>query len=238
MEERNIHEILAKKDVVDATLATTAGETLKRIYVPGKKLGFMPNPVDFSIESGRNHERRDLPFDLFYACGNENDPRFVCGRNWTSAELIAHIACAAPQVRILSPGVRGQPHLAGGKYQRALESATIGLNVSRRNDLFLYSSDRLAQLVGNGLAVLIDRATGYESLLAENEFVYFSSLEELLDKLDRLISDPAHRQRVAAAGRARYHELFNERVVARYIVDVAFDRWDPRSVAWPSLYAF
>ena len=99
---------------------------------------------------------------------------------------------------MLTPGVGGAPQVAGAKYQRALESAAIGLNVSKRNDVFLYSSDRLAQLAGNGLAVLIDRATGYESLLAEGEFVYFSSLDELLDKLARLTGDSAYRRRVAA----------------------------------------
>ena len=91
-ETKNVAAILSKIDVVDATLITSAGEALRPFYRAGKFLGFMPNPVDFSIERGRNHERRDLPYDLFYACGNENDPRFVCGRDWTSIDLIAHIA--------------------------------------------------------------------------------------------------------------------------------------------------
>ena len=152
MEERNIRDILAKADVVDATLATTAGETLKRIFVPGKKLGFMPNPVDFSIETGRNHERRDLPFDLFYACGSELSVRWVCGRQTTAKEVLATIEARVPGIRILSPGARGEPNIAGAKYQRALELAAVGLNLSRRNDIYLYTSDRLAQMAGNGLA--------------------------------------------------------------------------------------
>ena len=237
-ETRNVAAILSKIDVVDATLITSAGEALRPFAKPGRIVAFMPNPVDFSIERGRNHERRDLPYDLFYACGNENDPRYLCGRDWTSIDLIAHIARSAPQIRILSPGVRGQPQLAGGKYQRALESAAIGLNVSKRNDVFLYSSDRLAQLAGNGLATLVDRATGYERLLAEGEFAYFSTIEELLEKLAKLVGDPAYRQSVAAAGRARYHALFNEQAVAKYIVDIAFGRLDETAAPWPTLHAF
>lgn len=237
-EAENVAAILSKIDVVDATLITSAGEALRPFHRPGKFLGFMPNPVDFSIERGRNHERRDLPYDLFYACGNQNDPRFVCGRNWTSLDLIGHIARDLPELRILSPGVRGEPQVAGGKYQRALESAAIGLNVSKRNDVFLYSSDRIAQLAGNGLATLLDRATGYESLLAEGEFIYFSTIDELVEKLRRLAGDPAYRQSVAAAGRARYHALFNEQAVAKYIMDVAFERLDEKTTPWPSRHIF
>ena len=238
MEERNIRDILAKADVVDATLATTAGETLKRIFVPGKKLGFMPNPVDFSIETGRNHERRDLPFDLFYACGNELSVRWVCGRQTSAKEVLATIEARIPGIRILSPGARGEPNIVGAKYQRALESAAVGLNLSRRNDIYLYTSDRLAQMAGNGLAVMLEAVNGYQQFVPEGEFVYFATFDELIDKLKRLIADPDLRQRVASAGRARYHKLFNEQAVARYLVDVAFDRLDPAAYPWPTLHAF
>ncbi|MBV8472946.1 MAG: glycosyltransferase family 1 protein [Hyphomicrobiales bacterium] len=237
-ETQNVAAILSKIDVVDATLITTAGEALRPFYRRGKFLGYMPNPVDFSIERGRNHERLDLTYDLFYACGNENDPRFLCGGEWTSTQLIAHIAREAPALNILAAGVNGQPKLAGGAYQRALESAAIGLNVSKRNDIYLYSSDRIAQLVGNGLATVIDRATGYEEFLAEGEFVYFSTASELMEKLTRLAGEPAYRQNVAAAGRARYHALFNETIVAKYIVDVAFGEFSDKAYPWPTEHFF
>jgi hypothetical protein len=237
-EAENVAAIRSKIDVVDATLISTAGEALRPFCKPGRIVGFMPNPVDLSIETGRCHERDDLPFDLFYACGNENDPRFVAGRDWTSRDLVAAIGAALPRLRMVTPGVGGAPRIAGAKYQRTLESAAIGLNVSKRNDLFLYSSDRLAQLAGNGLAVVIDRATGYESLLAEGEFVYFSTLDELLEKVTRLAGDSAYRRRVATAGRARYEALFNERIVAAYILDVAFGRCDPLAIPWTSVQTF
>jgi hypothetical protein len=237
-EPENVAAILSKIDVVDATLITTAGDALRPFYKPGRLVGFVPNPVDLSIETGRCHERDELPYDLFYACGNENDPRFVAGRDWTSRDLVAALGAALPRLKMFTPGVGGAPQIAGAKYQLALESAAIGLNVSKRNDIFLYSSDRLAQLAGNGLAVLIDRATGYESLLAEGEFVYFSTFDELAEKTAKLAGDPAYRRRVATAGRARYEALFNERTVAAYILDVAFGRCDPLAIPWPSLQTF
>ena len=237
MEERKIRDILAKADVVDATSATTAGETLRRIFIPGKKLGFMPNPVDYSIESGHNHERRDLPFDLFYACGNEERPLGLRSRDDRQG--------GAGDDR--SPHPRNS-HPVAGRARRAqfrrrqvsarAEFAAIGLNLSRRNDIYLYTSDRLAHMAGNGLAVMLESANGYQEFLPEGEFVYFGDFDEMIEKLRRLIADPDYRQRVAAAGRRRYHDLFNEQAVARYLVDVAFDRLDPAAYPWPTLHAF
>lgn len=237
-EAPNVAVLKSKLEVVDATLISSAGEALRPFYRPGRRLGFLPNPVDYSIEVGRSHERDDLPFDLFYACGNEDSRRTVCGVETTSRDVLATIASRLPKLRILSPGARGEPNLRGGKYQRALESAAIGLNLSKWNDVYLYSSDRLAQLAGNGLAVLIERATGYEDLFPEGEFVYFSTIDELVEKIRRLASDQAYRRSVGAAGRSHYHDLFNEQAVARYLVDVAFDRLDPSAYAWPTLHGF
>jgi hypothetical protein len=115
------------------------------------------------------------------------------------------------------------------------ETAAIGLNLSRRDDVFLYSSDRFAQMVGNGVAVLVERATGYDTLFGEDELAFFSSIEELIDQVRRLTSDPAAWQKLAKAGRERYHALFNEQIVARYVVDVASGTLDISAYPWPTL---
>jgi glycosyltransferase involved in cell wall biosynthesis len=164
--------------------------------------------------------------------------RWVCGRQTTAKEVLAAIEARIPGIRILSPGARGEPNFAGAKYQRALESAAVGLNLSRRNDIYLYTSDRLAHMAGNGLAVMLEAANGYQQFVPEGEFVYFRDFDEMIEKLRRLIAEPDYRQAVAAAGRSRYHDLFNEQVVARYLVDVAFDRLDPAAYPWPTLHAF
>ncbi len=188
----------------------------------------MPNPVDFSIESGRNHERRELPYDLFYACGNENDPRGLCGQDVTARELLALIERRAPGIRILSPGARGAPNIAGAKYQAALELAAVGLNLSRRNDVYLYSSDRLAHLTGNGLAVLMERSNGYEEFIPEGEFVYFASRRNDREAAPPGIGDTDSTASASQRRGGRATALFNEQTVAKYIVEVGvFGRFDP-----------
>jgi hypothetical protein len=149
--------------------------------------------------------------------------------------FIAALRAALPGLRLRLAGMSGAPHLAGAPYQAALGQCALGLNASRRNDMPLYSSDRLAQMIGSGQVALVDRAAGYNQLFSDNEMGFFASVEELVALIRGLLADRGRRQRIAAAGRARYHALFNETVVARYIVEVAFGTHDPGRYEWPTL---
>ncbi len=237
-EPDNIARLRSKLDVVDATLVSTAGEALAPLRRSGMRLGFLPNPVDFSIESATAHLSAALPYDLFYACGHPSSPpRHIFGRTWNMDQFFAELRARVPGLRACVAGIEGQPNVAGAAYQHALAQSAVGLNISRRQDLPLYSSDRLAHLVGNGLAVLMDRGSGYNTLFDETQMLFFSSMDELVARLRRAIAEPAWRQAVAASGRARYHALFNEEVVARYVADVAFDTHDASRYEWPTLIA-
>ncbi len=235
-EPGNIERLSRNLPFVDATLVSTAGEALAPLARPDKRVGFLPNPVDFSIERGENHQKTDLPFDLFYACGNPADLREVGGRAWAMDDFARALEQALPTMKPRWVGLAGQPNLGGADYQRAIESAAIGLNVSRRTGQLLYSSDRIAHIAGNGLAVLIERSSGYDRLFTDEEMAFFSTFDELVAQIDRLMHDGGRRMAVAAAGRARYHALFNEQQVAAYLLDAAMDRLDPAAYPWPTLY--
>ncbi len=234
-EQGNVDRLIAKLDVVDATLVTTAGNALLPLYRPGKAVGFLPNPVDFSIEWGRADTLEDPLFDLFCAFFNPDGPRHVCGGVWTPNQLVARIEEAVPKIRLKLAAVRNEPMLVGGALDRVLGSTGSGLNMSRRNDQYLYSSDRIAHMAGNGMAVLVDRATGYTDLFSEEEFAFFSTIDDLLAQIERLVGDRAYRQKIGRQGRARYHALFNEQLVAKYVHDVAFGTFRPEDYPWPTL---
>ena len=179
-EPDNMRRIASKLGVVDATLVSTAGEALSPLRRPGRALGFLPNPVDLSIERGTNHLKRALEYDLFYVCGHPSRPlRNVCGQDWDMERLVQRLLNEVPGLRPRLGGLLGHGRLSGAAFQQALESSAIGLNISRRGDYFLYSSDRLAQTAGNGQAVVIERATGYDKLFTPDQMGFFSSIEEL-----------------------------------------------------------
>lgn len=233
-EPDNIRRIEGKLNVVDITLVTTAGPSLAKLRRPGVKIGFMPNPVDLSIEKGRMDLLPDPTFELFYACGNPTRPlRVVCGQAWDMDAFMRDLMARQPGLRALTPGLFGHGLLNGAAYQAALEQAAIGLNISRRADDYLYSSDRLAHLTGNGLLAVIERATGYDRFFGDDEMAFFSNLDELAELIARYRTDRAARQRVAAAGRQHYAALFNEQRVAAYIVEAAFGSLDATRYPWP-----
>ncbi len=237
-EAGNVARIREKLQLVDATLISTAGEALGQFRRPGMRLGFIPNPVDFSVETGQAHTKAAPGFDLFYACGHPSRPkRNLAGQDWDMEHFVGRLAAAVPGAKLKLAGLQGAPHLAGAPYQAALAGCAMGLNASRRNDLPLYSSDRLAQMVGSGQLALVDRATGYDTLFSESEMGFFSTLEELAAFVRRMIADPPTRMAAAAAGRARYHALFNETRVATYVLNVAFDSHSAADYEWPTLIA-
>jgi Glycosyl transferases group 1 len=234
-EPENVARIEAKLGMVDATLVSTGPTALGGLRVGGRHVGFLPNPVDLSIERGENHLKAVLPFDLFYACGHPGRPlRRICGKDWHMDEFMTALLAELPGVKPLLAGLHGRPRLGGANYQAALESAALGLNISRRADWPLYSSDRLAQMIGNGMAVLIERATGYDKLFDDDEMLFFSTFDELVAKIRDMVAAPAARQALAAKGRDKYVRLFNERTVAQYLMDFAFDRAHAATYGWPA----
>lgn len=215
--DNNKKKIRGKAALLDATFITTAGPALEEMSAH-----FMPNPVDLSIERHRNFERNDLPFDVFFASNSEDDRRHHCGEWREMGEFCRSMAAAVPSLKLMLPGINNAPKVFGPAYDDALGQCKIGLNISRRNDIYLYSSDRLAQMIGNGLAVCIDRASGYGDVFSEEEMIFYSTEDELFEKLARLKKDDAVRKRIAEQGWKRYTELYNSTAVAQSMLDALY----------------
>ena len=48
----------------------------------------------------------------------------------------------------------------------------MGLNLSRGTPIKYYSSDRITQIMGNGLVALIDEKTGYNDFFDKSEMFF------------------------------------------------------------------
>ena len=232
----NANRIRSKQDQVDATFISSAGELLAPFAEGGRTVGFLPNPVDPSLERGRVFEQAQTPYDVFYAIGAADEARHHVGGWRVPSALVADLKAALPDVSFLLPGFKGAPTVSGPAYEDAIMACASGLNISRRNDGYLYTSDRLAHLVGNGVAAHIDRATGYGDLFGEDQFAFYSSEAELIDTIARFKREPAARQKLAEAGWGRYFDLFDTAIIAQYMLDVVNGTHDPSRYEWPTLY--
>lgn len=220
---------------VDWTFSSTGGDYLKALGANGQAVAFLPNPVDPSIERARNFmsSRDDLPFDLFYAAGYSELPRFHGGIQTTAGRIVERIVKECPDIRGRYPGAReGSPHAFGTALEEALASSAMGLNISRRNDVPLYSSDRFAQLAGSGMLTFVDRATGYPALFGEDEFAFYSTEDEMIEKILYFQTHDEERRTVARKGWQAYIDTFDTAKVAAYMVGVISGEIDPATYDW------
>lgn len=226
--------LVPKLDLVDVTFSSTAGERLEQLGAGGHRVAYLPNPCDAGVERARTFEtpRSQLKWDLIFPCGNPNIPRINAGQERLPADIVDFIAQQVPGTRLLTPGVHNDAHLLGAAYQNALASSAMGLNISRDNRDYLYSSDRIAQFAGNGLLTLIDRATGFDDLFADDEFAFYKTEQEMAEQVQRFVSDDDARRKVAQAGWNAYTSMFNTARVGKYMIDVILGEVDPAAFKW------
>jgi hypothetical protein len=230
----NIVRIRRKIDLVDATFVSTAGPELENLKAGKHLVAYMPNPVDYSIEIHRTFEKQSsaLSSDLLMAAGDGSNPRWHAGIETTANVLAQKIKAQIPDLRTDFPGVLGSAAKYGPAYDDALASTSMALNLSRRNDSYLYSSDRIAQVMGCGLLTFIDRATGLGLFFSDDEVAFYSDEDELIDKIRFYKEDDQERQKIAYAGWLKYRNKFSSTRVASFIVSVAYGQTDPTESYW------
>lgn len=224
---KNFERVSSLVPLVDATFVTTAGEDIRTLAKAGGRVAFMPNPVDPSIETLRVFEKNQV----------ENDLVFLTGGGAFSemrAQICEHIRARIPDLKFDVRGLFGHPNAYGARLFDALGNAKMGLNISARNDVRLYSSDRMAQLMGSGLLTFLDRRTGFGSLIRDDEAAFYEGEDELVEKLIHFRRNDSARRDTARRGWQRAHDIFNATKVAQWIVETAFRQAKSHEYAWPT----
>lgn len=225
--EKNLARLKALAPLVDMSFVTTAGEDLRQVVAGGGRACYMPNPLDRAIESLRVFEKDNLPNDLV----------FLTSFNRYDTEKLEKCKLIRERLPDLKFDVRGLfdiPGVYGAELFDVLAQAKMGLNISKRNNVYLYSSDRMSQLMGCGVLTLIDRRTRFGEIFGADELVTFDGDEEMLDKIDYFRKHDDERKAIAEKGWRRAHDIFSERVVSQWIVDATFDRPHSQTYAWPT----
>jgi hypothetical protein len=220
----NLAHVKSVAPHVDASFATTAGDDLRAAVSDGGIAAHMPNPVDPAIE------------DLYaYDTPNpDRDLMFMTRPDLEKQRLVDIIRARLPNLNFDLYGLNGRPLIHGSAMYAALAANKMGLNASRRNNVFLYSSDRMVHFAGNGLLTLVDRQTGFDTIFSDGEMAFYNGDDDLVGQIDRFSRDHAFRRAVAARGRKRIHEIFDHRLVARWILDLSFGEKPSLGYAWPT----
>jgi spore maturation protein CgeB len=108
----------------------------------------------------------------------------------------------------------------------------MALNLSQGKAIKYYSSDRISQLIGNGILTFIDKRTKLNNFFTNKEVVFYDSLDDLSKKMDFYSKNNALRIKIAKAGRAKYHKIFDSKKVAQYMINKVMNYKTNQKFAW------
>lgn len=226
--------------VTDAGFITTGGNVLSRFNSADSKFYFMPNIVDASIDTGRAFDLSAPPYDV---CCFMNDDGSDAADNRVATALAVQNDVAGIQTHYR--GFNGQPPISGAEQVDVYGHSAMALNLSRiavngrqsdAEERYLYSSDRIAQIMGNGCLAFLQRGFALENLYREDQdAVFFNDVNDLVTKVAYYKNTPAERQKIAQSGWARSHKYFNEKVVMRYVIETLFAQTPRNKYLWQEL---
>ena len=225
--QKNVNKINHRKDVVDAIFLTTAGEPLNQFKTGKNIVGYIPNPVDPAIDQLDNSKKTEFERDLIYCGGGDKtDERY---------HLITSLyEKLKTQLRFETYGIYGNPAVWGNEYIRILSTSKMALNLNRIEGWPLYSSDRIAQLMGNGLLTFLWDKGDMRRLFSDEHAVFFKNEDELVRKVIEFQHNDPIRRAVAASGRAFYHEHFSAQRITQYMIEKTLNISPLKNYPWPN----
>jgi hypothetical protein len=227
-ERKDTEHLYRRREALDAIFITTAGPMLADIAAPGCPTAFIPNPVDPSIETGRNFALApgDFEYDFIFFGSIRNEPE--------RAQYIQTIhERLRDRIHLGLFGSMGNPFIFGDERDHVISHSRMALSLNRRNDVLLYSSDRMAQLMGNGLLTFTADSAGFQDLFTADEVVYFSNPDDLIGKILHYAADDSAWRETARRGWEKIHRTCSSDVIAKYMIDVVFGNPEAGDVEWP-----
>jgi len=217
--ENNKRRILDKKKFIDANFLTTDPESLNFEI---ENSFFIPNPADSSFETLENY-KHDCENDLFFAMSHGVHRGILKkGKKDNREKFLKILTKKNENIKYDFYGIQDSQPIWGNNFFEHLSKSKMALNLSRGKPIKYYSSDRLAQLMGNGLLTFIDEKTHYSDFFNKNELVTYSTIDDLAEKVNRYKKNDNQRKLIAKNGKKKYLRYFNSNLVARFIIDKTF----------------
>ena len=229
--ERNKLRILDKFDSLDASFLTTSPSALS--FLPNKeKCFYIPNPADNSFEI-LNNFKNSCSVDVFFALSHGVHRGVLkSGKVDDRINFIRKLTDKTPNVKFDIYGLDKVQPIWADHYFKTISNAKMGLNLSRGEAIKYYSSDRITQIVGNGLACLIDEKTQYRDFFNDKEMVFYKNINDLSEKITKISNDEKLRKSIGFNGKKKYMKYFNSNIVAEFIINKTLQLADKKNYLW------
>ena len=223
--KNNIKKISSFKDIVDHTFITTDPTIFKKQNNELDKLHYIFIPVDKNIECYDVY-KLNPDNDIFYAMSHGvNRASLKKGKSDSrSFFLDSLINYLDDNINYDFYGYKNKQPIWGDNFYKALINSKMGLNLSRGAPTKLYSSNRIASIMGNGLLTFIDKKTQFDKIFNKDEVVLYNNVRDLSEKINYYKKNNSALIKIARNGQKKYFNLFNEKKISKYIVDKSFGK--------------
>jgi len=228
----NRKRLLKFQNFTEANFITTDP---KSIDFKNNNSFFIPNPADKSFETLENY-KINPENDVFFAMSHGVHRGVLKKGKFDDREIILKkLINENKDIKFDFYGLDNKQPIWGDNFKSILSNSKMGLNLSRGKPVKYYSSDRLAQLMGNGLLTLIDEKTFYSDFFTKNEIITYKNYNDLVEKINKYKRNDKERKLIARNGKKKYLKYFNSSLVAKYILNKTLGIRNKDNFLWEQL---
>ena len=231
------NKFINKSEFIDAFFITNADENLSSCLTKNNSISFFPNIFDKSIESNRIFDIENYQFDIFFALsygvgtGKIRSNKSDYGRE----TFLDFIIEKYPNIKTNFFGYKGRQPVWGDEFDNEICKSPISLNLSRKPHIKYYSSDRIAQYLGNGSCLFVDINSKLNELFNDDEVVFFDSnnMDDFGKKIDYFSKNINKTKEIAKKGWEKGHNNYNEKIITNYFLDITLNFKSTKDYSWP-----
>ena len=147
-------------------------------------------------------------------------------------EFINRLIKKIPNIKFDLYGLNNIQPVWADNYKKAISNSKMALNLSQGNSTKYYSSDRITQLIGNGMLTFVDKKTKLNKFFKNDEVIFYNSINDLAQKIIKYSDNDKLRAKIAKKGKKKYLKFFNSTLVAEYIINKTFNIKYKKKFLW------
>ena len=216
--KNNKKRFIDKINYVDTSFCTTSPDILK---FPAKhKVYYIPNPADESFENLKIYNSLNHSHDVFFAMSHGVHRGILKKGKFDRRELIINrLIKNIPNIRFDIYGMNNVQPIWADNFKSIISRSKMAINLSQGKSIKYYTSDRITQLIGNGLLTFVDVKTKLNKFFKNDEVIFYKSINDLSKKIIKYSENDKLRIKIAKKGRDKYLKHFNSKLVAEYILN-------------------
>jgi len=228
----NLTLIENNNDLIDKYFITTHPSEIKS-KIKKNKLFYLPIPVDKNIEKLSIYENKHRYKDLFFALShgvnfgklkkNFNDEREI---------FLKKLIMKGEGINFHILGINNDKPKWNYDFYKEISVCKMALNLSRGKPLKYATSNRIASYMGNGILTFMNSKVKFQELFDNDEMIFYSNELDLIEKINLLKNDINKINKISKKGKKKYFKIFENNIVANYILTNTFDLTPSYRYAW------